>query len=155
MKEQISAWMDGEVSMENAQHLLASVKAGGQSAECWNTYHLIGDTMRGNPQHKPDLTQRIMQQIDLEPTVLAPHTKKSPVKNQTYWSVAASMAAVMFVGWMVLQQQTGTSNALAPIEIAQNLPTEYLLAHQSSAPSGQAFYIQPASYTVTKAQGGK
>ena len=155
MKEQISAWMDGEISIDNAQHLLTSVKSGGKSAECWGTYHLIGDAMRGNAQYKPDLTQRIMQQIDLEPTVLAPQAKKSPIKNQTYWSVAASVAAVMFVGWMVLQQQSDSSNVLAPIEIAQNLPAEYLVAHQSSAPSGQAFYIQPASYSVTSTQGGK
>ena len=155
MKEQISAWMDGEISIENAQHLLSSVKAGGQSAECWSTYHLIGDAMRGNSQYKPDLTQRIMQQIDLEPTVLAPQVKKSPIKNQTYWSIAASLSAIMFVGWMVLQQQSDSNNVLAPIEIAQNLPAEYLVAHQSSAPSGQAFYIQPASYSVTSSQCGK
>lgn len=155
MKEQISAWMDGEVSMENAQHLLTSVKAGGETAECWRTYHLIGDAMRGNAQYKPDLTQKIMQQIALEPSVLAPKTKKSTAKNQTYWSVAASVAGVMFVGWMVLQQQSDSNNTLAPIEIAQNLPAEYLAAHQSSAPSGHAFYIQPASYSLTGAEGGK
>jgi sigma-E factor negative regulatory protein RseA len=139
--------------MENAQHLLTSVKAGGDSAECWRTYHLIGDAMRGNAVYKPDLTQKIMQQIDLEPTVLAPQHKKSPIK-QVYWSVAASVAAVMFVSWMVMQQQSPSNNALAPIEIAQNLPAEYLVAHQSSAPSGVAFYIQPASYT-TSVQGGR
>jgi sigma-E factor negative regulatory protein RseA len=116
--------------------------------------------MRGNAQYKPDLTHRIMQQIELDPTVLSPKANKTPVKHQAYWSVAASLAAVMFVGWMVLQQQADSNNTLAPIEIAQNLPAEYLVAHQSSAPSGQAFYIQPASYSVTgytapSAQGGK
>ncbi len=157
MKDQISAFMDGEMSLENAEHLLASVKAGGEPAQCWKTYHLIGDLMRGNSLCKHNLTEQIMQQLDTEPTVLSPKSQKSiqqksSIKKSTYWSVAASVAAVMFVGWMVMQQQVQTGNNVNSIEIAQNLPSEYLEAHQSSSPSGVAFYIQPASYN---SQGGK
>jgi sigma-E factor negative regulatory protein RseA len=67
----------------------------------------------------------------------------------------------MFVGVMVLQQQVNNSpeqivmvktekvapaEALAPIEIAQSIPTEYLQAHQAAAPTGAAYYIQDASF---------
>ena len=153
MKDQISALMDDELAPDNADHLITSVKAGGECAECWATYHLIGDAMRGNPIFKADFHLRIMQTLDAEPTVLAPQVlaphgiaKKSLVKTPVVWSVAASVAAVAFVGWVVLQQQVQNGADAAPIEIAQNLPSEYLLAHQASAPSGAAYYIQPATY---------
>ncbi len=149
MKDQISALMDDELAVDTAEHLITSVKAGGESAECWATYHLIGDAMRGNPIFKADFHLRLMRTLEAEPTVLTPrdNTKKSFVKTPILWSVAASVAAVAFVGWMVLQQQVQNGADATPIEIAQNLPSEYLLAHQASAPSSAAYYIQPATYT--------
>jgi sigma-E factor negative regulatory protein RseA len=62
------------------------------------------------------------------------------------WSIAASFAAVMVVGWMVMQQQTQSGDELAPVEVAQSIPAEYLTAHQASAPSASSYYIQSVSY---------
>jgi len=148
MKDQISALMDDELAPDATEHLITSVKAGGESAECWAIYHLIGDTMRGSPIFKADFHLRLMRAIEAEPTVLAPReiARKSLVRTPMIWPVAASVAAVAFVGWMVLQQQMQNGADTTPIEIAQNLPSEYLLAHQESAPSGAAYYIQPAIY---------
>jgi sigma-E factor negative regulatory protein RseA len=149
MKDQISALMDDDLAVDTADHLITSVKAGGESAECWATYHLIGDVMRGNPIFKVDFHSRLMQTLEAEPTVLAPrgNARKFFARTPIMWSVAASVAAVAFVGWMVLQQQVQNGADATPIEIAQNLPSEYLLAHQASAPSSAAYYIQPATYT--------
>jgi sigma-E factor negative regulatory protein RseA len=65
--------------------------------------------------------------------------------NSKVWSIAASVAAVMFVGVMVLQ--LNQSDELAPVEIAQSVPVEYLQAHQAAAASGSANYIQNASFS--------
>ncbi|HZV99492.1 MAG TPA: sigma-E factor negative regulatory protein [Methylophilaceae bacterium] len=149
MKDQISALMDDELALDGADHLFTAVKADEELEACWSTYHLIGDAMRGHPVFKPDFNERLMQKLDAEPAVLAPRasaTKKSLVKTPVLWSVAASFAAVMFVGWVVLQQQVQTGADIAPQEVAQNLPSEYLLAHQAWAPSNAAYYIQPAAY---------
>jgi sigma-E factor negative regulatory protein RseA len=152
MKDQISALVDDEISLHDAKYLYTALKAEGESRECWMTYHLIGDAMRGSPIFKSDMRSRIMQQLDNAPAVLAPRAnvaatvqvaKKSPV----LWSVAASVAAVMFVGMIVLQQQPQTAEELMPMEIAQNIPAEYLQAHQSLAPSSSAYYIQSAAFT--------
>lgn len=147
MKDQISALMDGEQALSSSEHVYTAIKAGGELSECWATYHLIGDVMRGNTLMRPDFHERLMQKLEAEPTVLAPHARKPLVKSRAVWSAAASVSAVMFVGWMVLQQQSQTVAAVAPQEIAQNLPTEYLLAHQASAASSAAYYIQPAVYS--------
>jgi sigma-E factor negative regulatory protein RseA len=99
------------------------------------------------------MRNRIMRQLDHEPVALAPRATVTAVaqvakKSPVLWSVAASMAAVMFVGMIVLQQQQPhATEDILPMEIAQNIPAEYLLAHQSLAPSSAAYYIQSAAFS--------
>lgn len=148
MKEQISALMDNDLALEDAEFLMTALKANGEASKSWATYHLIGDVMRGNKVLRHDLTASIMQEIAKQPTVLAP--KPSLFKNkQVAFSVAASVAAVFFVGMVVLHQQSQEAN-VAPIEIAQAMPAEYLRAHQSMSPSNAAYFIQPASFSQDK-----
>lgn len=152
MKDQISALVDDEISLHDANYLYTALKAGGESRECWMTYHLIGDAMRESPIFKPDMRDRIMQQLESEPAIIAPKnpisvTVRSAKKSPVLWSVAASVAAVMFVGMIALQQQPQNAEAIMPMEIAQNLPAEYLQAHQSQAPSSASYYIQSAAFS--------
>jgi sigma-E factor negative regulatory protein RseA len=162
MKDQLSALMDGEFDIESAEHLITSAKSGGELKSCWAHYHLIGDAMRGETHMSHGFSQRVMSVLETEPTVLLPNlasnlpsstgaaSRASSIanyKSTKFWSVAASAAAVMFVGVMVMQQQVNAPEQLAPVEIAQSVPTEYLQAHQAAAPNGAAYYIQTASYT--------
>jgi len=158
MKNQLSALMDGELDVEEVEHLMSAMKTNGDVKESWKHYHLIGDAMRGDADTSPDLSAKIMQALEDEPTVLAVNKqikeapteiKKRGVKTPMFWSVAASVAAVMFVGLMVFQLQLGESDEMAPIEIAESIPMEFLQAHQSVAPSSASYYIQSANYTET------
>lgn len=151
MKDQLSALIDGEFDVENAEHLIRSVKSGGELKDCWQHYHLIGDAMRNEMVLSQDFSARVMGALGDEPTVLAPPqiaieatAKTSFYKSNQFWSVAASVAAVMFVGVMVLQQQTSLEDS-SPVEIAQSMPLEYLEAHHAAAPNGVAYYIQNVS----------
>ena len=147
MKEQISALMDDELSTDSLDYLFTAVKSDDNLGECWATYHLIGDVMRGNPMMKPDFKQQLMQKLEAEPAVLAPRNIRRE-RRPMMWSIAASAAAVMFVGWVVLQQQAPeNANAAPVVEIAQNIPSEYLQAHQAVAPSSSSYFIQPAAYS--------
>ena len=157
MKDQLSALIDGEFDIDAAEHLITSAKTGGELKNCWAHYHLIGDAMRGDVHMHHDFSRRVMTALDAEPTVLAANqptsvsSKLSRYKKSTkLWSLAASVAAVMFVGVMVFQQQFSQPESLSPVEIAQSVPTEYLQAHQAAAPTGAAYYIQAASYTEPK-----
>jgi sigma-E factor negative regulatory protein RseA len=159
MKNQLSALIDGELEIDSADHLIASAKAGGELKQCWVHYHLIGDAMRGEMNTNHSLSHRVMSALEAEPTVLAPNRLQESLPeeasavpaiylaatNSRLWSIAASVAAVMFVGVMVLQ--LNQTEELMPVEIAQSVPTEYLQAHQAAAPNSAAFYIQTASYT--------
>jgi sigma-E factor negative regulatory protein RseA len=154
MKEQLSALIDGEFDIDNAEHLLLVARSDGELKHSWVSYHLIGDVMRGDHIHYGEMTNRIMDRLEDEPTVIAPSSaqfnqdqvKKSFLKRPVIWSVAASVAAVFFVGLMLLQNQKVDQNNIQPIEIAESVPTEYLTAHQTFAPNGAAYYIQNASY---------
>ena len=177
MNEQISALIDDEIALEDAAHLMAAMQSNGHAAEAWSHYHLIGDAMRGAATLSPGFKQKLMQKIELEPTALSPNaalinqgqvdttqagaqTLAVKSKLPATWSIAASLAAVTMVGYMVLQTQV--SNDGAPVQVAQaenaqtaanlavatevTIPAEYLMAHQASAPTGSSYYIQAASY---------
>lgn len=155
MKEQLSALIDGEFDTHNADHLLIVAKSDGELRRAWNEYHMIGDVMRGDALLHRNVASRILHALDAEPTVIAPAMVKTATpdakqpffKKTAFWSVAASVTAVMFVGLMLLQQQKAEHTLVNPIEIAENLPNEYLAAHQTYAPNSASYYIQSASYT--------
>lgn len=171
MNEQISALTDGELAVEDVAHVVTIMQSNRQAEATWSHYHLIGDAIRGDLTNvssygsldhqvysaglSQDFKQNLMQKLELEPTVLAPNaaladlqlTSKSHHKTPVIWSIAASFAAVMVVGWMTLHQQVQTDQELTSIEVAQNVPTEYLVAHQASAPSASSYYIQSVSYS--------
>ena len=158
MNEQISALIDDEIAVHDAAHLITSVQSNKQANEAWSHYHLIGDAMRGSTIFGPEFKHNLMRKLDTEATVLSPNAalaadkivnSRSSFKNQipASWSIAASCAAVMVVGWMAINQQTQTGNELAPVEVAQTIPAEYLMAHQSSVPTASTYYIQSVNYS--------
>lgn len=153
MKNQLSSLIDNELDINEAEHILNATKANDDVRAAWKHYHLIGDAMRGDAEMAGDFSSRVMQALENEPTVLAinkhhvDNSQRAQRKLPMFWSVAASAAAVMFVGLMVFQMQVNESEDLSPVELAQSLPIEYLQAHQSVAPSGSSYYIQSASFT--------
>lgn len=161
MTEQISTLIDDELAAEDAIRIVAGLQSNKQAAEAWSQYHLIGDAMRGSTMLSPQFKQTLMQKIELEPTVLAPNagqikaSKVAEFKDRlpAKWSIAASFAAVMLVGWVAMHEQTQHGDTAAPIEVAeaepveQSIPAEYLMAHQASAPSASSYYIQSVNYS--------
>lgn len=173
MNEQLSALIDDEIALDDAAHLLAAVQSSKQLADAWGQYHLIGDAMRGTPAFSSDFKQNLMQKIELEATVLSPNAlagnkadaeqKAIKTKLPRSWSIAASVAAVMVVGWVTVQQQPmidagmkmaalqsapqkQTAEQTTVASLKESIPTEYLMAHQASAPSLSSYYIQTVNY---------
>lgn len=161
--ERISELMDGELEGREAQRQLARLKQDQELAHCWNTFHLIGDALRGERPLSREISSRVAMLLANEPTVLAPRSF-APRRAATYAvSVAASLSAIALVVWVAF------NNPLAPTEIAKappalppapvelvNLPSEgqmneYLMAHQEFSPSteiqGLAPYIRSVSGT--------
>jgi len=154
MKETLSAWMDSELSEQQAGSLLPQLKQDAALRRNWDCYHLIGDALRG--VQGADLSARICARLDAEPTVLAPQRRSK--QEQLRWtalSLAASVAAVAFVGWIALPGTQPASFQVATIPAPQiqqaAVPAgegakDYLLAHEryspSSAMQGVASYVR-------------
>jgi sigma-E factor negative regulatory protein RseA len=132
--ERISQLMDGELGAESARGELNRLRQDQALRERWDTFHLIGDTLRGERTVLPGFGDRFAQRLTQEPTVLAP--KRRPVKTlATYaMSAAASLAAVAWVGWFAL----GTAPMVAPVVAP---PPPAAVAQQPAAP---ALVAEPA-----------
>jgi len=158
MKEELSAWMDGELSGEQAHPLPPQLKRDAGLRGDWDCYHVIGDALRG--VQGPDLSARICARLDAEPTVLAPQRRNKAAKLIWYAiEAAAGVAAVAFVGWMALpgvQQDTPQIAAIPAAEVKQvAVPagegaTDYLLAHQRYSPSSAMQGVAPYVRTVAE-----
>lgn len=156
MNETLSAWMDSELGGEQTAQLLPQLEREPQLRRNWDCYHLIGDALRG--VHGSDLCASIRARLDAEPTVLAPQRRSTAEKLRwAAMSLAASVAAAAFVGWMALsgtQPNTVQIAAVsAPVAAQVAMPAgeainDYLLAHQRYSPSNAMQGVAPYVRTV-------
>ncbi len=161
MNEKLSAWMDGELESEGARQLRSQLKRDAGLRRNWDSYHLIGDALRG--VWGPDLCGRICAQLDAEPTVLAPRWRNlaEKLRQHTLPSVARAAAVVFvaFVGWVALhgvQQDVPQIAAITqpkPEQVAVAAgegANAYLLAHQRYSPSTAMQGLAPYVRTVVE-----
>ncbi len=155
MKEQLSALMDGEVDLDESPHLYTALCKSEEAGKCWFTYHLIGDTLRGDLRMQSGLCARVMDKLEAEPVVLAPRRRLRD-RMPSMAPLAASVAAVAFVGWVVWQSQgiavqvgTPATPTMAKNELPPEALNNYMLAHHEYAPSNglqRAYDVQSVTY---------
>jgi sigma-E factor negative regulatory protein RseA len=165
MKSKISALMDSELDARELHEPLAALGEDGDARETWRTYHLISDALRGGAILSANCAPRVAQRLAQEPALIAPLPSAIRPPERARWFVpsalAASAAAVAFVGWVALAPQQGAG----PAPIAQapqaaqpkepvRLPLtsaaqDYLIAHQAFSPrnslQGMAPYVRSVS----------
>lgn len=166
MSEQLSAFVDAESGSESeASALFGRLRADEQLRDSWDVYHLIGDSLRGTSGGGIDRA-RFSARLAAEPTVLAPAAARASADKAgsgrgldrhsrgARWAmpVAASLAAVAFVGWMA------STSLLSPqTNIAQS-PTTAVPAKVGvvSAPEAAVATAAPAaSPAAATAPGGQ
>lgn len=150
--ERISAFMDGELEDHEAAGQVRRLKEDPELRVAWDTYHLIGDAMRGEAGYSSGLAVKISARLAAEPTVLAPRpvTQLRNVSRRLALSAAASVGGVALVAWLVL-----FNNPFAPQQTqlaatpANGAANDYLLAHQQFSPNtamqGVASYVRTVS----------
>jgi sigma-E factor negative regulatory protein RseA len=164
--DKISEWMDGELSGHQTREQFTRVKQDTELHHCWDTFHLIGDVMRGEPALSREFEQRVAARLASEPAVLAPRHRVASRFATYALSAAASVSAVALVGWIAFfnnplapqpdlaRAPTTPPPAAAPAEQLASVPSdgkmnEYLIAHQEFSPSteiqGLAPYIRGVS----------
>ncbi len=169
MKARISAMMDGELAAHELDEPLSAIAADREARESWRTYHLISDALRGDAILSASCARRVSQRLAQEPTLIAslPGAVRAPERPRWFVpsALAASVAAVAFVGWVALAPQRGSAPATAPAPLAQapqaqrvaeppkvpvtSATQDYLFAHQAFSPrnslQGMAPYVRTVS----------
>lgn len=160
MNEKLSAWMDGELESEGTGQLQSQLKRDAGLRGNWDSYHLIGDALRG--VWGPDLCAKICTQLDAEPTVLAPRWRNlaEKLRQHALPSVARAAAVVFvaFVGWALHGVQQDLSPIAATLEPdikqvavpAGEGAKDYLLAHQRYSPTNALQGVAPYVRTVAE-----
>ncbi len=162
--ERISAFMDGELDDHEATGQVRRLKEDPELRAAWETYHLIGDALRGEAGYSSGLAARISAKLAAEPTVLAPSPRmQSRNVRRVALSAAASIGGVALVAWLALfdnpflPQQNLALNQTPPWRAQTQLAAtpangavnDYLLAHQQFSPStamqGVASYVRTVS----------
>jgi len=145
MKEQVSALMDGELgSGAECDGCVKRLKIEPELRATWDIYHLIGDTLRG--QGSGSLPIAFGERLAIEPTVLAP--KRRAMQKHPAWfalSAAASVAAVVYVGWMALPMLTGQPQIGATVATTAPQTTPIAAAGPVAPPATTLSNVMPAS----------
>ena len=177
MKQALSALIDGDMPSDGVQLHLDRLKNDAELRRTWDTYYLIGDTLRGDI--RPNLCGRVAARLNAEPTVLAPRRRGSALQRAAWYSLsaAAGVAAVALVVWTAFPSLRPVpqlaSNPAATIEAANpaadtvtavggGVPAaepnpqlsasevqDYLFAHQSYSRSSALQGVAPYARTVS------
>lgn len=115
--EAISACMDGELNDTDCRHLLQQ-RRHDEFSDHWQTWHLIGDTLRETPATSSTLARRIAAQLAQEPAIVAPKPARRSVQHYLM-PIAASVAAITVVSMSTLyfsnQKPAGNSAQMASL----------------------------------------
>ena len=98
MKEQLSAFMDGEL---DDKQLVTRLENDHEAMAVWNRYHLIRDALHHDyVPGAQDLAGRVMHALENEPTVLAPkrwYAPKQIARQVAGMAIAATIAVVSII----------------------------------------------------------
>lgn len=157
MREHISRLMDGDLDDAECDAAFRELK-GADGVAVWVSYHVIGDALRTGGSPMPGFAARFAERLDAEPTVLAPMPRQSN-HLPLAWAVAASISAVMVVGWVAVSTLGPQSTMVARAREAatvrsapgdpQSVSPDYLLAHQEFSPTTQIQGVGPYLRSVS------
>ena len=169
--DRISALMDGELEEHPARNEMSRLREDPELRERWDTFHLISDSLKGEPLLMPGFNEAFAQRLAAEPTILAPRRSiLHPKKVTTYaLSAAASVSAAALVAWVALSASGNdplVAKAPASVPVVPVMPVsvssdssmnQYFLLHQGLSPSselqGLAPYIRSVSAVRPAEQG--
>lgn len=170
--DKISELMDGELDEWQVHAQLSRVKQDERLLGCWDTFHLIGDIIRGEPSLSKEFSDTLSARLAKEPAVLVP--RRTMAKRITTYalSAAASLSAIALVGWVAFSNAPHAPQAdlakgprtplpaVAPAPQFANAPSDgkmsdYLIAHEEFSPSTAIQGLGPYIRSVSSTQGAR
>ena len=104
-KQQISAFVDGELPDQEVTAVMAALRATERTAD-WDIYHQIGDVLRSKTmtvRPSAQFTAGLAARLAAEPPLLAPKPRLVQ-RLRTAWPVAAAAMAAALTGFVIAPQ---------------------------------------------------
>jgi len=147
MKEKISTLLDDELDLKGTSQTVSEIIKDKRLRERFETYQLIRDSMKNELSDATFSSKSILDAIDKEPiqmqfnkTSKVASAMALPYPSWMSWPVAASFAAVLLIA--ALSMNHGYLKPSETIEIAEDIPADYIQAHQMLAPTNVAYYSE-------------
>ena len=147
MKEKISTLLDDELDLKGTSQTVSEIIKDKRLRERFETYQLIRDSMKNELSDATFSSKSILDAIDKEPiqmqfnkTSKVASAMALPYPSWMSWPVAASFAAVLLIA--ALSMNHSYLKPSETVEIAEDIPTDYIQAHQMSAPTNVAYYSE-------------
>ncbi len=126
MNDNISTLLDGELDREEAIETIRHLGADAKCRTTWDSYHLIGDVLRGESlgemARRRQSAESIFAKLAAEPTVIAPaalNRASRQSKTRLAMAMAASIVTVSAIAVIAMKQQSGV---VAPVQVVQQNP---------------------------------
>jgi sigma-E factor negative regulatory protein RseA len=147
MKEKISTLLDDELDLKGTSQTVSEIIKDNRLRERFETYQLIRDSMKNELSDATFSSKSILDAIDKEPiqmqfnkTSKVASAMALPYPSWMSWPVAASFAAVLLIA--ALSMNHGYLKPSETVEIAEDIPADYIQAHQMLAPTSVAYYSE-------------
>ncbi len=149
MKEKISTLLDDELDLKGTSQTVSEIIKDKRLRERFQTYQLIRDSMKNELSDATFSSKSILDAIDKEPIqmqfnktskVASAMALPLPYPSWMTWPVAASFAAVLLIA--ALSMNHSYLKPSETVEIAEDIPADYIQAHQMSAPTNVAYYSE-------------
>lgn len=114
MTQEISSLMDGELGPQEVDTAVVACSSSRENEERWCLYHVIGETMRGQPPRRISSIEALRTKLREEPAIIArPKRMLETNFGRIALAAAASVATIGIVGW--IGTQGGQSPGVSPI----------------------------------------
>ena len=147
MKEKISTLLDDELDLKGTSQTVSEIIKDKRLRERFETYQLIRDSMKNELSDATFSSKSILDAIDKEPIQMQFNKASKvtsamalPYPSWMSWPVAASFAAVLLIAALSMNHRYLKPSET--VEIAEDIPADYIQAHQMLAPTNVAYYSE-------------
>ena len=145
MSEKLSSLFDNEVQKEKLSEEIDKLSSRSSNKNTWTNYQVIRDILQNNFTNTPNLTDKIMQAIDKEPTQISGYIQnnESILADNPYkhWKIAASFAAFFIIGLSAMSFTT-TQNSQTVQLVQEDVSEEIIARHYANTSLNAGYFIQ-------------
>jgi sigma-E factor negative regulatory protein RseA len=145
MSEKISSLFDNEVDNNNIDKEIGYLSSKKSNKKIWSSYQVIRDVLHNNFNVEKNISDKIMEAIDKEPTQMSGYiddnTDKNNIDSLKHWKIAASFAALFFVG--IASINLTFNHEDKPIQLVrEDISAEIIAQHYANTSLNAGHFIQ-------------